>query len=183
MDKKGKVKIKTNIKPKEKESENPSFPESNYGVKSIREISRSRAVMEALEKMVGLEKPKVDIKKFLDDAIYLHEKNTDELEKYLAVYTSWQSYFNEQAVVTAIILAVAESQVKEFWSYAVADANGTVNLKKDLASSDPAYKEAVDVMNQAKAGWTVTDANLNSCERAFRLTSRILSKRLNVKEW
>jgi len=67
------------------------------------------------------------------------------------------------------------------YSLAIESAAGTVNLKKDLAKNDKEYNQALAVYHQAKYMYEAYQAKFDMCERGFKLVSRILTKRLNIK--
>lgn len=152
-------------------------------LKQIEDIAKESAVVKkALSNIIGLSKPDLDIRSYLENLGTLNEKDNTKLEEYLSVFTAWQNYFAERLVIGESIKVVANSQREYAYAVAVDTATGTVNAKKDIAKSDIQYTKSGEVYEQAKMIVEATRVKFDACERGFRLCSRILTKRLKVTE-
>lgn len=152
-------------------------------VKSIKELSESDIVKYAVENVMGLSEPDSDITKFLNNIGELSKLNPDALEKRMTIFIAWQNYFGEQLVLADAIKSVAETQAQYFWGNAIKTARGTINEKKELALSDINWVNASNILEKAKAGYNAIKVKFDNCDRSFRLVSRILTKRLGIKEY
>ena len=56
-------------------------------------------------------------------------------------------------------------------------------MKKDLARSDVDYALAADVYQEAQFLRATLNVQFANCDRGYRLISRILTKRLGIREF
>lgn len=139
-------------------------------------------VKKCLEYLRGVQKPSHDIDKYLNNMQNLHEKTDDALEKYMVVYTSWMNFMETQLALADTIKEVAKAQSERFFSEAVMNGEGTINARKDGARSDDYYVQANQVLRQTEAYHRALLTTFNNCERGYALVSRIITKRLSIKE-
>jgi len=151
-------------------------------IKGVKEISASREVTNALKRLSRMVKPGSDFGKLVSQMSVLYKVETGRLEYYLSKYSAWQSYYAEQVAIAEIIKIVAESQLEAINSYCVEKSSGTINAKKELAKSDPLFEHATKVYNEAKSVLKVLTMNFYNAERGYRASSRIMGRRLGVKE-
>ncbi len=144
-------------------------------------LSESEIVKRAVDNLLGLEIPKADIAKYLDKITLLSGYDADDLEKVMSLFVRWQNYFGEQYVIADALKTAAESQMSYYWSVAIDEANGTINAKKELAEKDKDYKKAKEIYNIASSGYNAIRMKFDTCDRAYKLCSRILTKRLGIK--
>src|ERR1035437_4009760 len=81
-------------------------------VKNIAELAHTKQVLAMVDKTIGLQKPRYDIKKYLDKIGIIYKKDPKLLERYLAIFSVWENYFAEQLVLMEAISGVAESQMR-----------------------------------------------------------------------
>lgn len=150
-------------------------------VLNVEKLSNSEVVKRAIDNLLGLAIPKADITKYLDAITSLSEKDLDDLEKIMSLFIRWQNYFGEQYVIADALKMAAESQMSYYWSLAIESANGTINAKKELAERDSEYIKAKEVYNITSSGFNAIKMKFDMCERGYKLVSRIIAKRLNIK--
>lgn len=151
-------------------------------IKDIEAIQASDEVKRSIRALANLPKPKYNLRKYLHRVGSLHLRNTNELEKYLAVYTAWMNYLGEQCIIADAVKTVAESQASQYFSIAVGSSKGSINEKKERARSDESYLKALLVQQEASVIHSAREVSFENCERAYYLVSRILTKRLNIRE-
>jgi len=152
-------------------------------VKTFEQLKEDDRLKKAVDNLLGLNKPKYDIVKYLNNMDNVYKKDTTILEKYLAVFTVWQNYFGEQLVIADALRAVATSQVNYYYSVAVDNSIGSINQKKELARSNSEYISAMKVLDRTNILNKSLQMKFENCDRAYKLVSRILTKRLNIKEY
>lgn len=152
-------------------------------VKNIEKLSETKEVQSMLKNIEGLLKPKTELAKYLNNLGKVYQYETDRLEKYLAIYSAWQNYLAEQLTVADTVRAVAESQKKYFYSIAVKVSKGNnISERKEVAIKHPKYQEALEVAIEADSIYRAVQTRFDNCERAYRLVSRILAKRINIRQ-
>jgi len=150
---------------------------------SFEQIAQSDDVQKSIEGLVNLSRPKGDINKYLNNINKLYNYDTDVLEKYLSRFIAWQNYFGEQVIIADAIRVVAESQCNYIYSRIVNSVKGSINERKEKARANPLYKKALDIWNRSEAYYNGISITFDNCDRGYKLTSRILTKRLGIKEW
>lgn len=150
-------------------------------IKSISDLAESPIVEYALSRIMNLSEPKTEITVVLNNLGKLYEMELPELEKRMSLITRWQNYYGEQIVLAEAIKTAAESQMNYSWSDAIAGAKGTINEKKELAASDATYVKALVIYEQTKAGLDAIRSKFEACDRSFKLISRVLTAKLNIK--
>lgn len=151
-------------------------------IKTIDEIKESDKVQQILSHLVKLAKPQKSLSKYLNNIENLSKFDTDVIEEYLAVFTSWQNYLSEQSVIADVVKTTAESQMNYVYSLAVVKAVGTINEKKEIGRQSSSFIKAQDIYENACAIKIIFENQFENCDRAYRLASRILTKRLEIKE-
>lgn len=155
---------------------------SNQGkIKTIEDIASSTELELLTEGIEALKQPKKALAKYMNKVEELFNADTSVVTEYMGVFTAWQNYLENQLAVADTIRTIAEDQVRQMRSVAMGTVEGTVNLKKDLVDADPLYVSAVEILNKARASYRGLKTTFDSCERAFRLASRILTARLGTK--
>lgn len=165
---------------KVKTKEKPRNFDSVMSIDEIQELKRVRSVIRNLQ---DITQPEKKLSQFLNNLVSIADYDTDVLEEYLAIFTVWQNYLGNQSVIADVIYSVAESQKEYFYSTAVGRAPGTINMKKDLARSDVDYALAADVYQEAQFLRATLNVQFANCDRGYRLISRILTKRLGIREF
>lgn len=155
---------------------------SKVAIKTVEDIHATPEVQSAVKALANLGKPTYELRKYLERVGNLHTKTLDDLEKYMAVYIAWQNYLGEQTIIADAIRTVAESQVSNVYSMAVNGSEGTINSRKESARSDTVYQKALAIKQEADAYYNAIVVSFENCERAYMLVSRILTKRLNIRE-
>lgn len=150
---------------------------------SLEEIEALDEVKEALKNVLNLNKPKSNIVDYLNHTAYIYDKDTEDLERYLSVYSAWRNYFLQVSMRTLVIKRVAERQAEKYWGKAIIESKGSVNEKKELAKYDDTYNDAKSVANRADILHNSIVVNAENCLQAYNLVSRVLSKRLGLKEY
>ena len=151
-------------------------------VKSIKEIIEQNNIVKYIDKyLVGLKEPTKDLNNYLNSLDNVSNLNNEELEEYLGIMIAWQNYYHELMVRTDIIRSIANQQADYFYSLAVETVEGSVNLRKDLAKNNADYMRSLEVKIKAEGLYQAYKFKYEACERAFKLISRILTKRLNLK--
>lgn len=128
-----------------------------------------------------ISKPNKDIRHYLNNLENVSDLDNDVLEEYLSVFTAWQNYYHEYLLKYEVAKLKALQTMEYAYSLAIQLSEGTVNLRKDLAKSDKKYRECVEVYQNMVKLYEEYKFKYESCERAFRLISRILTKRFNLK--
>jgi hypothetical protein len=149
---------------------------------SLKEITDSEEVKQAMRGLTGVAKPPVDLQEKLNAVAELYRKNATGLEKYMSFYTAWQNYLGEQMIIADVIRTVAQSQAEYYYACVMRDAEGTVTDKKQSAASNQEYRRAYRIAAQAEAYYNSLIMQFQNCDRAFKLSSRIITSRLGLKE-
>lgn len=153
-------------------------------VKTYKDIAESESVAKALSNVDFLKKPTKKIEKYLNLVGTLDEHDNESLETFLSVFTAWQNYSQYLLVMADIIRTIAEDQKSFYYSLALSGVTSKVVAdKKSAAEVNDNYKKAKDVYSAAVNNVKALQVLFDSCDRAYKLTSRILSKRLNIKEY
>lgn len=134
-----------------------------------------------LDNETFLNKPNKDIKYYLNNLENVSNLDNDVLEEYLSVFTAWQNYYHEFLLKYDVERLKAQQTMEYAYSLAIQMSEGTVNLRKDLAKSDKRYRKSVEIYYKMSKIYEEYKFKYESCERAFRLISRILTKRFNLK--
>lgn len=150
-------------------------------VRTLEDLTDSREIEALTEGIERLKQPTKILAKYLNKVEELYDADTNTISEYMSVFTAWQNFLEVQLAVADTVRTIAEDQVRQMRSFAMNSVEGTVNLKKDLVDAEPTYVKAVEVLNTARAGYRGIKTTFDSCERAFRLASRILTARLGTK--
>lgn len=151
-------------------------------VKTLKQIIEENNIIKYIDKYLpNLKEPSKDLQLYLQNLENLSNLDNEILEEYLSAMVAWQNYYHEIMVRTDVVRNVARQQSEYFYSLAVSTVEGSVNMRKDLAKSDVNYIRAEEIRMKADGLYEVYKMRYESCERAFKLISRILTKRLNLK--
>jgi hypothetical protein len=155
-----------------KESEGKSNKLKEY--ESLRDV---KEVKMAIASLPNINEPEYDISEYLNNVINLADASDRDLGKHLALFTSWQNYYNVKLKEAEIIKTVAEEQMKYFYILAIQSLSGTITEKKQLAFIDELYLASLAVYNTAKAKHSSIETSFLTCDRAYKAVSRIVKIR------
>lgn len=153
-------------------------------VQNITQLTETQEVQSMIAHLEGLSKPVSDLRKYLNNVGKIYKYDNGVLEKYLSIYSAWQNYLGEQLTIADTVKTVAESQKKYFFSVAVkVTKGGNISEKKEVAIKHPKYQVALQVAIEADSIYRAVLTKFDNCERAYRLVSRILAKRINIRQF
>lgn len=150
---------------------------------TIDEIMKSDTVLRVKKMVMGLMKPKTPLKPYMDSLGDVYKQDTNDLEKWMAVFVQWENYYREIAEIYDSARTIADSNLSYYWGMAVLGSEGTINEKKEVAKSDANYILAKNTFIFANTSYKALMLKAENCERGYRLVSRIIGKRINIKEY
>ncbi len=151
-------------------------------VKRLKELMEADEVKIAHKMSMSLSQPKSKIVDYLEKLGDVYNVETNTLEEWLSVLIEWENYFREKSEIYDALRTVAESQKSFYWGRAISMSMGQISEKKETARTNELFQQANNTYIQANVSCKMLNLKANNCERGYKLVSRILAKRINIRE-
>jgi hypothetical protein len=158
------------------------IPKPIVVVRSYEDLHKQEEVVSAMNQLDFISKPTIEIAYFLNHVATMYQRDLQYLEKCMTIFIGYQNFYGSLLAQMEIIRGVADSQLAHTTSVLMGTKDGTLNERKDAVRASDKYRQAEEVYNKANGRYIMLKSIFESCDRAYKLASRILTVRLGIKE-